>query len=95
MMLHPRAGVIILWEPDCSPQVMTVITSSLWNPSRNTWTEIIENSYNWGYLTMHSFVPCPQLYCLLKPTAHVYTPKMAEDGLKTYSASSQGMSHTV
>jgi hypothetical protein len=29
MRLYPGIGVNISWEPDCSPQVMTVITSSL------------------------------------------------------------------
>jgi hypothetical protein len=28
MRLHPRAGAIISWEPDCSPQVMTAMISS-------------------------------------------------------------------
>jgi hypothetical protein len=29
MRLYPGAGIIISWEPDDSPQVMTAITSSL------------------------------------------------------------------
>jgi hypothetical protein len=29
MRLHPGEGVIISWEPGCSPQVMTAITTSL------------------------------------------------------------------
>jgi hypothetical protein len=37
---------------------------------------------------MHTFVPCPQFFCLLKPIAHVCTPKMAEDELSAYSVSS-------
>jgi hypothetical protein len=28
MRLYPGAGVIMSWEPDCSPHVMTVIASS-------------------------------------------------------------------
>jgi hypothetical protein len=44
-------------------------------------------------LTIHTFVPCPQFFCLLKPIAHVCTPKMAEDELSAYSAFSCGMSH--
>jgi hypothetical protein len=36
---------------------------------------------------MHTFVPCPQFFCLLKPIAHVCTLKMAEDELSAYSAS--------
>jgi hypothetical protein len=38
MRPHPGAGAIISWEPDGSPQVMTVMTSSL-EPSK-TMTEI-------------------------------------------------------
>jgi hypothetical protein len=33
---------------------------------------------------MHTFVPCPQFFCLLKPIAHVCTLKMAEDELNAY-----------
>jgi hypothetical protein len=40
-------------------------------------------------LTLHPVL------CLLKPLAHVCTLKMAEEGLGTYSASSQGVSWTV
>jgi hypothetical protein len=40
---------------------------------------------------MHTFVPCPQFFCLIKHIAHVCTLKMAEDELSAYSASSQGM----
>jgi hypothetical protein len=43
-------------------------------------------------LFMHTFVPCPQFFCLLKPVAHVCTPTMVEDGLSAFSASSHGMS---
>jgi hypothetical protein len=28
MRLHPGAGVIISWKPDCSPQVMTAVITS-------------------------------------------------------------------
>jgi hypothetical protein len=28
MRLHPGAEVIMTWEPDCSPQVMTAIKTS-------------------------------------------------------------------
>jgi hypothetical protein len=28
MMMLPEAGIIISWDPDCSSQVITVITSS-------------------------------------------------------------------
>jgi hypothetical protein len=35
---------------------------------------------------MHTFVPCLQSFCLLKPIAHVCTPKMAEDELSAYPA---------
>jgi hypothetical protein len=32
--LHPRAGGIISWEPDGSPQVMTAMKKLLQNPQR-------------------------------------------------------------
>jgi hypothetical protein len=41
---------------------------------------------------MHTFVPCPQFFCLLEPIAHVCTLKMAEGELSAYSASSHSMS---
>jgi hypothetical protein len=44
---------------------------------------------------MCTFVPCPQLFCLLKPIAPVYTPKMAEDELSAYYASSYGMAQAI
>jgi hypothetical protein len=28
MKLHPGAGIVLPWGPDCSPQVMTAITTS-------------------------------------------------------------------
>jgi hypothetical protein len=45
--------------------------------------------------TVSLCIPCPPplVLCLLKPVAHVWTLKMAEDGLSVYSASSPGMSH--
>jgi hypothetical protein len=36
-------------------------------------------------LTTHTFVPCPQFFCLFKPVAQVCTPKMAEDDLSAHS----------
>jgi hypothetical protein len=44
-----------------------------------------EHTCDWDYLTKHTFVPCSQLFCLLKPIAHVCAAKMAEDGLSAYS----------
>jgi hypothetical protein len=32
----------------------------------------------WLGLFRHTFVPCPQFFCLLKPIAHVCTPKIVE-----------------
>jgi hypothetical protein len=40
--LHPGAVVIISWEADCSPQMMTAITSSP-DPSWNPQTKIMVN----------------------------------------------------
>jgi hypothetical protein len=48
-----------------------------------------------NFLTMHTFVPYTQIFCLFKPTAHVGTPKMAEDEMSAYSASSHGMPQAV
>jgi hypothetical protein len=71
MRLHPGAGAIISWEPDSSPQVMTEITSSL----KPVWETLDsdngqpERTYDWNFLTIHTLVPCPQFFCLLKPIA--------------------------
>jgi hypothetical protein len=69
---------------------MTVITSFL----ESLWEHLdwdngqLEHTYDWDCLTMHTFVPCPQFFCLLKPITHVCTPKMAEDELSDCSTSS-------
>jgi hypothetical protein len=79
-------------EPDYSLQVI---------PSQN-WTRQTDHlpdqdcssgdqsdqTCNWNWLTLHKLAPCPQFFCLFKLIAHVCTPKMAEDGLSAYSASS-------
>jgi hypothetical protein len=41
-------------------------------------TPLGDHTCDWDCLTMHTFVPCPPFFYLLKPTAHVCTPKMAE-----------------
>jgi hypothetical protein len=73
---------------------MTAITSSpepLWEPL--DWDKgQPAHTCDWDCLIMHTIVPCPQFFCLLKPVAHVCTPKMAEAELSAYSASSHGMS---
>jgi hypothetical protein len=63
------------------------------NPSGNPWTEITvnQNSPVTGTVYAH-LCPLPPVLCLLKPTAHVCTPKMAEDELSGRSASSHSMS---
>jgi hypothetical protein len=73
---------------------MTAITSSL-DASRGPldWDNgQPEHTCDRDCLTMHSFVPCSQLFCLLKPITHAYTPKMAEDEPSVHSASSHCMS---
>jgi hypothetical protein len=75
---------------------MTVVASlePLWEPL--DWdNNLSEHICDWDCLTMHTFVPCAQSFCLLKPIAHVCTPKMAEDELSPYSASSHGMAQAV
>jgi hypothetical protein len=54
-----------------------------------------EHTCDWDCLTVHTFVPCLQLFCILKRIAHVYIPKMAEDELSAYSASSHSMSRAM
>jgi hypothetical protein len=74
MRVHPGAGTIMSWEPDCSPQVMTAITTSL-EPSKNkgwdngqpspTWP--LEHICDWYCLAMHTFCLLPLiLYLKLK-----------------------------
>jgi hypothetical protein len=55
----------------------------------------IMTSHDWDCLAIHTFVPCPQFFLLLKTVAHVCTLKMAEDELSASSASSHGMSQVV
>jgi hypothetical protein len=78
--LHPGAEAVISWEPDGSPEVMTVMTSSpepLWE--HLDWDNCQPDyTCDWDCLTMHTFVPCPQFFCLLKAIADVCTMKMAE-----------------
>jgi hypothetical protein len=66
----------------------------LWNLSQNKdWDNgQLEHTWDWDCLTMHTFGPCPQFFCLLKPIAHVCTPKMAEDELSAYYVSSHSVS---
>jgi hypothetical protein len=46
--------------------------------------------------TVYAYLLSPALIlCLFKAKAHVYTPKMAEDELSAYSASSHGISQAV
>jgi hypothetical protein len=77
MSLHPGAEAIISWEPDDSPQVMTVMTSLEpldWDNGQP------DHTCDWDCLTMHAFCPLSPVLCLLKPVAYVCTLKMAEDG---------------
>jgi hypothetical protein len=92
MRLHPGAVAIISWEPDCSPAVMTasnIFSRPLWEPL--DWDNgQPEHTCDWDCLC----IPCPLPPVLFSTylIAHVCTPKMAEDGVSAYSASSQGMS---
>jgi hypothetical protein len=71
--LQPGAGVIISWEPDCSPQVMTVIPSSRTrtNKDRDNGqpgpTRALEHVYDWNCLTLHTFVLWFLMYLKLTP----------------------------
>jgi hypothetical protein len=62
----PGAGAIISWEPDGSPQVMTVMTSlePLWEPldwdNGQAW-----HTCDWDCLSVHTFVSCPQFFVYL------------------------------
>jgi hypothetical protein len=51
-------------------------TNSNSRTSPRTRTEIMSNQTTPVTVTMHSFCPCPQFFCLLKPTTHVCTLKM-------------------
>jgi hypothetical protein len=67
--LHPEGGVIISWKADCSPQVMTVITS------RTTRTEIVINQATLSY----AYLPFPTpLLPLFQPRAPVGVKHIAE-----------------
>jgi hypothetical protein len=65
MRLHPGAGIIMSWEPDCSPQVMTVIITSP-EPSKNKdwdndqqqphWTT---GTYLWLWLLNYAYFLSP------------------------------------
>jgi hypothetical protein len=80
-------------EPDYSLQVITFKTGPrLW--PHHSWDQP-NHTCDWVCLTMHTFVPYPQFFCLFKFIAHVCTLKRAEDELSTHSASSFGMSWTV
>jgi hypothetical protein len=69
MRIHPGAGVIISWEPDCSPQVMTAVTPSLvpsenqnWDNNHPTlWLGLFNNTY---------LSPPDPILPLLKPNKH-------------------------
>jgi hypothetical protein len=50
---------------------------------------------DWVCLTMYTFAPCLQFFCLFKPITHVCTLNMAEDGLSAHSASSHDLSQAV
>jgi hypothetical protein len=66
--LHPGAGAVISWEPDGSPQWMIVMPSSLeslWDPLDRDSNQL-DHTCDWDCLTMHTFVPCPQLVAYLK-----------------------------
>jgi hypothetical protein len=67
MRLHPGTRLIISWEPDCFPQVITVITSS-WEPfsEPSDWDNVQpEHTCDWNYLTMHSFILSPSSFLYL------------------------------
>jgi hypothetical protein len=78
MRLHPGGGAVISWEPDDSPQVMTVMTSSL----EPLWESLdrdngqSEHTCDWDYSYL---CPLPPVLCLLKPITNICTPKMAEE----------------
>jgi hypothetical protein len=68
-----------------------------WNVSENKdWdNDQQEHTCDWKCLIIHTFCPLPPVICLLKPISNVCTLKIAEDELRTYFASSQGMSPAV
>jgi hypothetical protein len=93
MRLHPGAGVVISWEPDCSPWVMTVITSSL---------EPFLKPRDWDNgqpehicLTMHPFVPCPQFFIYLNLQLMSIPRRWLRMSWVFTIASSHGMSWAV
>jgi hypothetical protein len=54
MSLYSGAGVIILWEPDCSLQVMTAITSPELRENKDQDNGQPEHTCDWDCLTMHT-----------------------------------------
>jgi hypothetical protein len=81
MRLHTGTGVIILWEPDCSSQVTTGITTSLESLKKDR-----DNGYPgpigihlWLWPFNYAYLLCPAIIlCLFEAKAPVYTLKMAE-----------------
>jgi hypothetical protein len=48
-----------------------------------------DHTCDWDCSTMHTSRALTPVLCLFKPIAHIYTLKMAENGLSAYFASSQ------
>jgi hypothetical protein len=64
--VHPGAGVIMSWEPDCSPQVITGITTSLEPLQNKDWDKgQAGHTCYWDCSTMHTFAPA-LILCLVK-----------------------------
>jgi hypothetical protein len=68
-------------EPKLPPKVEPPLDGPLawlWittpEPLLEPWTEIMATP-DWDCLTMHTFVLCPQFFCLLKPEARVCTQR--------------------
>jgi hypothetical protein len=76
MSLHP-GGVIISWEPDCSSQVMAMITSSpeSFLQPLDLDNGQLEHTYYWDCLCIPLSLPLSLFLCLFEPITHVSTSK--------------------
>jgi hypothetical protein len=77
MRLHPGAGIIISWKPDCFPQVMTVIIL-LQNPLQNKKLENDQPGHIFALdnVIMHDFQPLSQFFSRFQPKAPICTLKV-------------------
>jgi hypothetical protein len=89
--LHSGAGVIGLLSSsaDSDNNFSRALRELEWDNDQPSHT--CDWTVHYAYLSPPTLI----ILCLFKAKAHVCTLKMAEDGLGTYFASSQGMSWTV